>query len=222
MSSIIKASTDLPQPSGQNVRHVAFSFSDMGEQAQVYLDEVRSRAAAIIADAKQQAEVVRRRAEEEGRQAALRAVEKILEEKVARQMETLLPALRSAVEQIEDARQAWVNHWHASVVKLACSIAEKIVRRKLDQVPEITLDLVAEALQLATGTAEVTLRMNPQDVQSLGQQVGRLTQELHALSPVQIVADQDISPGGCRLETRFGSIDQRIESQLKRIEEELS
>ena len=38
----------------------------------------------------------------------------------------------------------------------------------------------------------------------------------------EITADATISRGGCRVETRFGTIDQQFESQLKRIEEELT
>jgi len=36
------------------------------------------------------------------------------------------------------------------------------------------------------------------------------------------VADPDITPGGCRVDTQFGSIDQQLETQLARIEEELT
>ena len=56
MATIIKATSESPQPSGQDVRQVAFNFSDMSHQANSYLDEVRSQAAGIIADAKQEAE----------------------------------------------------------------------------------------------------------------------------------------------------------------------
>jgi flagellar assembly protein FliH len=41
------------------------------------------------------------------------------------------------------------------------------------------------------------------------------------LAPSQIEADETISAGGCRVETRFGEVDQQIESQLRRIEEDL-
>ena len=41
------------------------------------------------------------------------------------------------------------------------------------------------------------------------------------LGETQIVADAAISPGGCRVETRFGAIDQTFEAQLARVEEEL-
>jgi flagellar biosynthesis/type III secretory pathway protein FliH len=41
------------------------------------------------------------------------------------------------------------------------------------------------------------------------------------LGPVQLVSDETITRGGCRVHTEFGVIDQQIESQLQRIEAEL-
>jgi flagellar assembly protein FliH len=42
------------------------------------------------------------------------------------------------------------------------------------------------------------------------------------LAPAEMIADPEISPGGCRIETLHGAIDQQFESQLARIEEELT
>jgi flagellar biosynthesis/type III secretory pathway protein FliH len=52
-------------------------------------------------------------------------------------------------------------------------------------------------------------------------QIEHLSATLSRLAPSQIVADDAISIGGCRVETKFGAIDQQVESQLRRIEEEL-
>ena len=45
---------------------------------------------------------------------------------------------------------------------------------------------------------------------------------MSGLGDAEVVADATIERGGCRVETRFGTIDQQFESQLKRIEEELT
>ena len=44
---------------------------------------------------------------------------------------------------------------------------------------------------------------------------------MSALGDAEVIADAAIGQGGCRVETRFGTIDQQFESQLKRIAEEL-
>jgi flagellar biosynthesis/type III secretory pathway protein FliH len=55
----------------------------------------------------------------------------------------------------------------------------------------------------------------------LASQVKLLVDEMAGLGDTQVVADAAVSPGGCRVETRFGAIDQTFEAQLSRIEEEL-
>jgi flagellar assembly protein FliH len=217
MSTIIKA-TEI----GHDVPGVAFNFDDMTAKAQQYLDRVRAEAARIVEQAHQDAEQVRRKAQLAGRQAGQAEIERIVEKQLGGQLATLMPALRQVIEQIRHAKQAWLAHWEKSGVHLAAAIAERLIRRQLEQTPEITLTLVREALELAAGSSEVRVEMHPDDHQALRPQVERLIAELAPLGSVELVADPQIRPGGCRVETRFGVIDQQFEAQLARIEEELT
>jgi flagellar assembly protein FliH len=88
--------------------------------------------------------------------------------------------------------------------------------------PEITLTLVREALELAAGSAQVRIHLHPDDRAALGDQVQLLIREMSGLGSAELVADAAVTRGGCRVETRFGVIDQQFEAQLARIEEELT
>jgi flagellar biosynthesis/type III secretory pathway protein FliH len=101
-------------------------------------------------------------------------------------------------------------------------MAERIIRRQLEREPEITLQWIREALQMAAGAADVALHLNPADHTLLGSRAKQLAQSLSGLAPTTIVADPAVSPGGCVVQTRLGRIDQQIESQLARIQEELT
>ena len=217
MSTVIK----LTGPA-RAVQGVAFNFDDMAGRANDYLDGVRGDAAQIIAAAKQEAEQIRRRAEEEGRQAALKAVEKVLDDKVGKRMETLLPALRKVIEQLQHAKQDWLNHWEKQAIHTAAAMAAKIVRRQLPQMPDAPLKLVREALELAAGSPTLRVFLHPADYETLKGQVELLAKECARSAQAEVIADPNVTPGGCRLETRHGVIDQQFEAQLARIEEELS
>ena len=121
MSTVIK----LTGPA-RAVHGVAFNFDDMAGRANDYLDGVRGDAAKIIAAAQQEADVIRRRAEEVGRQAA----EKVLDDKVSERMETLLPALKKVIENLHHAKQDWLNHWEKQAIHTAAAMAARIVRRQ--------------------------------------------------------------------------------------------
>jgi len=221
MATIIKCS-DSQQPGTTAAQPVAFRLDSLQDPSDSYLSEVRDQAAGIIATAHQQAEQIRRRAQEAGHLAAEEAITGILDKKVAQQMDTLIPAIDRLVSELEDARGQWLDHWQASAVKLATAISERIIRRELSQTPEITLDLVRDGLTLAAGSTEIVVCLNPQDHENLGQQVERLTRAVGQLAPATVTPDPNVPPGGCRVMTRFGEIDLTIESQLSRIETELT
>jgi flagellar assembly protein FliH len=217
MSTIIKAAAPIRTLDG-----ASYNFDDMALKANQYLDQVRAQAADILRQAEVKAQAICKRAEEDGRQAALRAVEKVLDEKVGRQMATLLPALDQAVAGVVEARQAWLRHWEQTAVRVAAAIAGRVVRREVRECPEITLALVTEALELAAGSPEIKVHLHPSDHAALGQQVQALTSRLARVGEAQVVADPQITAGSCRVNTRFGVIDQQFEAQLARIEQELT
>lgn len=222
MATIIRKDSPREATSGRPTQPVSFSFADMRGQANDYLGTVRGEAAKIVQEAHQQAEQIRRQAEVAGRKAAQAAAEKVLDEKVGKRMQTLLPALEQLMRQLNDAKGELLTHWEQSAVHVSSAIAERIIRRELAREPRIALELIAEALRMATGLAEITLHVNPTDYENLGAQINTLASTLAQLTPSQIVANSEISPGGCRIETKFGEIDNTIESQLRRIEYELT
>ena len=222
MATIIRKDSPQEVQTGRAAQPISFSFADMRGQANDYLGSVRAEAAKIVQQAHQQAEQIKRQAEIAGRKAAEAAVERILDEKVGQRMQTLLPTLEQVVGEINTAKGELLAHWEQLAWKVSIAIAERIIRRELARDPEIALAVISESLRLAAGATEITLRISPADYDHLGSQIKRLAATLIQIAPSAVVADAAITPGGCRVETRFGEVDQRIESQLQRIEEELA
>jgi len=220
MATIIKHETQ-EMLSGTPLRKKAYDLSDLAGQADVYLTSVRAEAAKIIQEAKQETVRIRQQAEQAGRKAAEEAVEQVLDEKVARQMQSLIPALESAVEQLVDSKQQWLQHWENRAVALACAIAERIIRSELRGRPELSLEWVADALRLASGASEIVIQLNPHDFQTMRTQVKELAKVLSPVAKARVVSNEEITLGGCRIETEFGSIDYQLETQLERMAEEL-
>ena len=216
MAGIIKAGSQ--RTTSHQAGGVAFNFADMGS---TYLTKVQGEANKIIEEARIEAAQIRKEAAEEGRRAAMQAVEATLRGKVEQQLKSIVPALKQAVQSVLDARQSWQRHWEQHALKLSTAIASRIVRREIQRVPLITVELVREALQLAKGNERITLRLNPTDHDTLKDHIAKLTAEMNSLAETRVIADSAITPGGCRVETEFGSIDQQLEAQLSRITEEL-
>ncbi len=214
MATILRASGSVGTDHGS-----VFNFDDMAEQAKEYLEEMRRQAEKIIAQAQSEADQLRAQAEADGKVAAEKTAEGLLESRIA---ETMLPALKNAVEELSATKEAWVVQWERQLVRLASAIAEKVIRREIAQHPEITLELIKDSLKLAAGSPRLTIRLSPADYDALGDQVGRLVEHIGLVGTSEIVRDECVTPGGCRLDSDFGTIDQQIESQIARIAEELA
>lgn len=199
-----------------------FNFEDMAERARSYLDAVRKQALQIIADAQKEAADIRKRAEAEGRRAGTEHAERVIRAELEKNLTTVLPALREAVAQIKQARQAFLAEWEKSVLSLAGAIATRLVRQAVIETPQLAAPLIRETLELAAKAPRVRIRLNPEDEKTLRPVVTQILQELSLAATGEIVPDQSITRGGCRVETEFGSIDQQFESQLARIIEELT
>jgi flagellar assembly protein FliH len=212
MPTIIRATDQNMATAG-----VAFNFDDMAGQAKNYLDQVRKDAAKLVVQAQQEAAAVRAQAQAQGRQAALAEVDQMIQ----RQLATVIPALRQAILDIHQAKQAWLAQWETAGIHLAAAIAKRLIRSELTRQPEIPLTLIREALQLAAGSGQLRVLLNTNDHRALQGQVQLLVKEMSGLGETQVVADPSVSPGGCRVETRFGTVDQTFEAQLARVEEEL-
>jgi flagellar assembly protein FliH len=201
-------------------------FDDLSQQADAYLDQVRARAAEMIGQAKREAAALRQQAEAAGRAAAEQSVqqrvEQVAEELTDQRVQSLLPALEQAAAGLRQAGEDWLAHWEAHALELASAIAARVIRRELSHAPEIPRELLREALELAAGSTHLRVRLNPVDQDVLGDSAKQLAAQLVPRASIEWLADPAISPGGCVVETEYGRIDQRIESQLKRIEEELA
>jgi flagellar assembly protein FliH len=218
MASIIKAG-DLSSLSGAGSR---FNFDDMAQHADAYVRQVREQAGKIIAEARTQADQIRRQAEVDGLKAARVNMQAQIEAEATRRMEQILPALRSVVAETAAAKEAWLAKWERDGVHLATRIAERILRRELAVRPELPLVLVRESLELSASGEGVRISLHPDDLTAFGPQIEALLREMKRGGNAEVVADATIGRGGCRVETQHGAIDQRLEAQLDRIEEELT
>jgi len=204
----------------------AFNFDDLKRQAEVYLEEVRRQGREIMEKAVQEAAAMKPQLEDEARAAAEQTVQQrvelIADELVSQRLQTLRLALERAISAMEKARRDWVSQWESQAVHLAVAIAERIVRRELKEDPVIQSRYIHEALELVPMGQRVRLRIHPDDQEALGRPASQWLEPLLQRVSAEIVPDPTVSHGGCVVETEHGLIDQRIETQLARIEEELT
>ena len=103
------------------------------------------------------------------------------------------------------------------IVALALTVARKILRRELSLDPNLVLAVVKSCLEEIQNAEIYRLRLNPQDVQAVGNYFSQQQRPR-----VDLVPDISITRGGVVFETAKGELDARIETQLAEIERGLA
>lgn len=210
-----------------------FNFVDVQRMGESLIETARREADEIAARALHDAERIRNQIVDEARENAraegLRHAESsielradlIAEERVTAQLATALPALRCAAESLQAERDRWLIRWEQTAVRLGVAIAEKLIQRQLATRPELATEMITDALRLAAGQPKLTVYLHPDDLAAWGDRADQIVQSLTACADTTLVPDARAAKGGCRIETRHGEIDARVETMLHRIAEEL-
>ena len=124
-------------------------------------------------------------------------------------------SLEQAVTGFAAARDAYLSQVEQEVVRLALSIAARILHREAQMDPLLLSGAVRVALGQLSDTTEVRLRVPAAEL-SLWSEMIQLMPNL-PLRP-QLVAEGGMGIGECALETHLGSVDLGVKAQLAEIE----
>jgi flagellar assembly protein FliH len=135
--------------------------------------------------------------------------------------EALLKQYAASLEALNKLRKELFATSEREVIRLSLEIARKIIKREVAIDEELILTLVRVALARVADQALITVRVNPKDCHFIERHraAGLAGPESGAVSEsVKLVEDPLIPRGGCIIETESGTIDARIEEQLREIE----
>ena len=212
---------------------VAFNFEDIQSRCDTYKAQISVECRELIQNATKQAEEIRRKAQADGHSEGYRNGLKQAETEIAQRsqqlayelveqrLSTVLPAVSQLLDEIVTARSQCQAEWERELVDLSTGIAEKLIRRTFEATPESMIGVVQEAVQLAVGKTSLELRLNPRDLEALGDRVRVAVRESARGIEVKLLGDDKVSPGGCIVMTEHCGIDAQIETLLTRISDEL-
>jgi len=185
-------------------------------QAKAILEHAQVQAQAALRQAEQEAAVLQARAREqglaEGRRQGLDEG-KAAAEQANRQLALRLVGLSAAAEA---EQERLLEAAELQLVELALAIARKIVGEELRITPELVVEVVAHAIDEAKEKGEHTIRLNPEDIALLQPYLPRAAIEAGG-SEWQLQPDESLQRGDCVIETAYGTIDARIETQFEEL-----
>ena len=176
------------------------------------MHEARREAERIIADAQQRAAEIRppepevARVQTEGDPTD-----------IASAVQTLNAAAIELLAAIEEFREEALSE----VIELSMAIAERVTKRAGLIDPAVLAENLREAMKLVVRTTGLRIAVHPQQVELLKEAISQQKAESPALATAEIVADETVTPGGCRIATAHGRIDADLQTQLDRLAERL-
>lgn len=175
--------------------------------------EARRTADRMLQQAQERSLTVEREAYEKG----FAQGEKAGMELANKKAEALLQRYQASLAEFARLRGDILLRIEKDVVRLAVAIAKKIVHREVHADPEIILTMTRIALTRIGEKSMVTIHLNPADFKFVLDNKSRLG-TASELAGITLVEDGAVSRGGCLIDTEMGSIDARVDEQLREIE----
>jgi flagellar assembly protein FliH len=215
----------------QNVPTIAtpFALRDMELQAQSLLVRAKRAADTLMVQAEKEADSIRLKARADGLAAGrVDGLKKGLEEGKAsghgqamadgaKRMADLFTTLSAIAQTLDKHRRDLVSAGIDEVVQLSLSIARKVTKRQAALDPAVLKANLADAMRLAVQAADVRILVHPSQRQLIDDELPAVKLNWPDLKHVDLVPDESVEPGGCRLITNRGTVDAQIETQLERI-----
>jgi len=126
-----------------------------------------------------------------------------------------------AIDQLVAASHELASRNQVQLVRLACQIAERLVRDELSVRPERLMSLIGQVLREHEARDEVVIRCGPHDYEYIVERQQELVDGSGGVFTVRIEADSDMEYGDFRIETRTGSVDGTVATRMDEIQKNL-
>lgn len=176
-------------------------------------DDDGEKANGIIEKAKRRTSLIESEAYEKG----FAQGEKDGFEMGSKKLEKILDRILGTLKDMLAYRQEFTKKHEKEMLHLILAIAEKVVRVAVRVDNQIVRETILEAFRLAADRSEVTVRVNPEEVEYVKEIRPAFFDRISELKSITVESDPSITRGGCFMETSFGNVDARLETQLQKI-----
>jgi len=189
------------------------------EAARLNAEQIVERAKLEVERMVREAEMRVAEIEHEAYQKGYEAGREVGFKKGQAEVRRLIDRLGTIVGQAIDVREDIIAASEKQMVSMILMIARKVIKDEVVERKEVVLNNIREALKRIKDRDRVDIRVNFADLELTTAHKDELIKMMETLRKVNIYEDSRIDRGGCIIETDVGSIDARISTQIKEIEE---
>lgn len=146
---------------------------------------------------------------EQGHAAGMAAAQESMAQSAAR--------LAALVAHVHENHAAFFRAAERQVVDLALQIAQKVVEREVENIPDMAVNVIRAALEEMDARTAVRVRVSPDDVELLRRRWTQVIPAGVAADRIELQSDERVQSGGAIVETTHGQVDAQLESKLAQL-----
>ncbi len=189
------------------------SFDYMISNSVECAEEIVAKAEEVISEAKKKADSIERDAYEKG----FAQGEKDGLEIGGKRVDKILEKIEQVLQETVKYKKTFMAKCEEEALGLIRRIAEKVVHGLARVDHEIVRKTIFEAFRLVADCSAITVRISREDMDYVKELRSEFFDRINGLKSITMETDPSITPGGCYMETAFGDVDGRLETQLEKI-----
>lgn len=128
--------------------------------------------------------------------------------------------VKNSIEQFMKAPKEVFEYIAPDILEISVDIAKKIVKKEIEQSPEIILGTIADVLKtVPKEESRVSIKVNPAQLTLARENIPEILSSLGLEVRTNVVSDGTIELGSCIVQTSNGIVDATIDTQIEIIKE---
>jgi flagellar assembly protein FliH len=146
---------------------------------------------------------------EEGRREAFQTVSKEINARMD-DLDTLFMTIKSLKKDL-------ISFNETHLVTLVFQIASRLAKQQVEGNNEAIIQVLRDSISLAQDEEQVTVHVSPSQFKFLDELKNETAREFDFIKKIKFQANDDVTDGGCVVETNYGEVDARIEQRIEQL-----
>lgn len=124
--------------------------------------------------------------------------------------------LETLLKRVETLKARLLVDNEENLIRLVYLTANKMALRDLEENREAVLEILKSVMTEMQADEKVVVQLSKQDFEFINHIQEKSGQKIESLERVKFVVNESIRPGGCKIETEYGSVDATVDERLER------
>jgi flagellar assembly protein FliH len=133
------------------------------------------------------------------------------------EMNQLVQHLQQLAGSVVENHVGFFRAAERQVVDLALQIAQKVVEKEVENMPDLAVNVIRGALEEMDARTAVRIRVSPDDEELLRRRWSQCVPPGIPAERIELQADERIQSGGAVIETTQGEVDAQLETKLAQL-----